>query len=168
MFACLSVFLLSGCGTTVGTNPKTITKGFDNSTQVTINPHGTECGLQMVCPLIGAVWQSTYPDKVILNIGIINDMVNINEIHFNIDGEIIKLKSQQITKYQSIGSTIHESNNSFAAEYEIVNKILNSQRTWIRVATSKGAIEGMVKNGDKDSKSYHALKRFNDQIKEKK
>lgn len=152
---------LVGCATTSGLAPKVTTSGFDGSKRVFIDGHSVACD-QMVCPLIGAIWLSNNPNLVGLKISVINSIVSINSVDLNIDGEIIKLRENTLTDFST--GTLLESSKVFVTDLTVVDKILNSKRAWIRVNTSKGLIENPIIDGSKDSKAYHALKRFKDQV----
>ncbi|MDC4945272.1 hypothetical protein OHW01_18920 [Acinetobacter baumannii] len=152
---------LMGCATTSGLAPKVTTSGFDGSKRVFIDGHSVACD-QMVCPLIGAIWLSNNPNLVGLKISVINSIVSINSVDLNIDGEIIKLRENTLTDFST--GTLLESSKVFVTDLTVVDKILNSKRAWIRVNTSKGLIENPIIDGSKDSKAYHALKRFKNQV----
>ncbi|CAM0732492.1 hypothetical protein L2634_08855 [Acinetobacter baumannii] len=152
---------LVGCATTSGLAPKVTTSGFDGSKRVFIDGHSVACD-QMACPLIGAIWLSNNPNLVGLKISVINSIVSINSVDLNIDGEIIKLRENTLTDFST--GTLLESSKVFVTDLTVVDKILNSKRAWIRVNTSKGLIENPIIDGTKDSKAYHALKRFKDQL----
>ncbi|EOE6711148.1 hypothetical protein ACKSBH_003640 [Acinetobacter baumannii] len=159
--ACLISLGLVGCATTSGTAPKVSTSGFDGSKRVSIDGHGVACD-QMVCPLIGAIWSSNSHNLVGLKISVINSIVAINSVDLNVDGEIIKLRESTLTDFSN--DIVLESSKVFVTDLSTVDKILNSKRAWIRVNTSKGLIENPIIDGSKDSKAYHALKRFKDQV----
>lgn len=152
---------LVGCATTSGLAPKVTTSGFDGSKRVSIEGHGVACD-QMACPLIGAIWSSNNPNLVGLKISVINTIVSINSVDLNIDGEIIKLKENTLTDFST--GTLLESSKVFVTDLSVVDKIINSKKAWIRVNTSKGLIENPIIDGTKDSKAYHALKRFKNQV----
>lgn len=160
------VFGLIGCtATSTGTKPTTVVSGFDNTKRVSISPHGAAC-TSMSCASIGATWISKFPDEVGLSVYLFNNMVSIQAVDFNVDGEIVSLKNSSLTNFEipkySLTGT---SEKTFITDYSIVEKILNSKRSWIRVHTSKGLIEDAIIDGGKDSKAFHALKRFDDQVK---
>jgi hypothetical protein len=152
---------LVGCATTTGSAPKVSSSGFDGSKRVFIDGHSVACD-QMACPLIGAIWSSNNPNLVGLKISVINTIVSINSVDLNIDGEIIKLRENTLTDFST--GTLLESSKVFVSDFSVVDKIINSKRAWIRVNTSKGLIENPIIDGTKDSKAYHALKRFKDQV----
>ncbi len=153
--------VLSGCSTTSGLNAQTATSGFDGKKHVRIAPHGAAC-TSMICPAIGAVWIEEAPDLVGLNFEVVNDIRSIDSAEFNIDGEIIKLKNTDLTRFNTdIGVS---SAKTYTTDFKVVDRIINSKRTWVRLSTSKGYVEAAIIDGDKDSKAFNALKRFKDQV----
>lgn len=161
-FLLIGLFLgFTGCATTTGLAPKVTSSGFDGSKRVSIEGHGVACD-QMLCPLIGANWSSNTPNLVGLKISVMNGLVSINSVDLNIDGEIIKLRENTLTDFST--DTVVESSKIFVTDLTVVDKIINAKRAWIRVNTNKGLIENPIIDGSKDSKAYHALKRFKDQL----
>lgn len=154
---------LGGCATTSGLDAQTGTSGFDGKRHVRIAPHGAAC-TSMICPAIGAVWIEDTPSLVGLNFEVVNDIRSINTAELNIDGEIIKLSNTDLTHFNTeIGAS---SAKSYTTNFDVVDKIINSKRSWVRLSTSKGYVEAAIIDGEKDSKAFHALKRFKAQVKE--
>lgn len=161
----LSCFLI-GCSTTSGLKPITSTSSFDGVKSVGIKPHGAMCK-GVVCPSLGATWLDNQQDNVGFSVELFNTIENIYSLSFNIDGEIITIKALQPTIFsQSVGT--NTSITSIVTEYKLLTKILQSQRTWMKVSTSKGAYEAAIIDGLTDSKAFHALKRFDTQVNEAK
>lgn len=163
LFAC---FLgLMGCtATTTGLKPTTTVSGFDNSKTVSIAPHGVACS-SMSCASIGATWISKFPDDVGLSIFLINNLASIQKVEFNIDGETVQLNSKTITNFDiPKHSLTGTSQKTFVTDYAIIKKIINAKKAWVRVYTSKGLIEDAIIDQNKDSKAFHALKRFDDEV----
>ena len=157
--------VLAGCtATTTTLNPKTTVSGFDQTKRVTIDPHGAAC-TSMSCTSIGATWVSNYPNDVGISIFLMNNMASIQSVDFNIDGEIVTLKSHSLTNFEipkySLTGT---SQKTFITSYSIITRILNSKRSWVRVHTSSGLIEDAIIDGAKDSKAYNALKKFDKEV----
>jgi len=79
----------------------------------------------------------------------------------NIHGERIALTSTAtVTDMGSGGDIMKISAKGFVTELDTVEKIIRSKRTWLRVHTPTGVMEDAVIDGPKDSKAYHALRRF--------
>lgn len=154
-------FGLIGCTTTSGLSAQTATSGFDGKKHVRIAPHGTAC-TSMICPAIGAVWIEDAPSLVGLNFEVINDIRSINAAELNIDGEIIKLTNTDLTRFNTdVGVS---SAKTYTTNFNVVDKIINSKRSWVRLSTSKGYVEAAIVDNGKDSKAFHALKRFKAQV----
>lgn len=157
--AALSLIALSGCSNTSGLSANVGYSGFDNAKTVQIQPHGNDCS-SMVCTGIGAQWNQSHPNSVILIINVFNDVTGITGAQLNIDGEIVTLnRTSGVTDFQ-IDNYVKNSTKGFVTDLSVVHRILNSKRTWLRVSTPTGYIEDRVIDGEQDSKAFHALKRF--------
>lgn len=159
------ILLLTGCGTTTGLSPKVAHSGFDNARTVRIAPHGNAIS-GMIGTGIGAEWSEARKDQVILIIAVFNMYTGITGAELNIDGERIALTpTGTVTDMGSGGDIMKTSTQGFVTPLETVEKILRSKRTWLRVHTPTGTMEDAVIDGAKDSKSYHALRRFMQSVK---
>ena len=155
-----SALFVAACSTTSGTGPDVSRSGFDNATVVRINPHGNACS-GMVCTGLGAHWSGKRPNETILVVTIFNSINAITGAKLNIDGEIHDLKVMEtFTNFNELGAATKESRKGFLVPTNLVRKITTSQRTWLRVSTTSGYVEDAVIDGQKDSKAFHALKRF--------
>ncbi len=117
---------------------------------------------------IGAQWNEVKKDQVILIIAVFNTTTAITGAELNIDGEKLTLTpTADITDMESGGEIMKKSTKGFVTKLATVEKIIRSKRTWLRVSTPTGTMEDAVIDGAKDSKAYHALKRFMDAVKGK-
>ncbi|MDN2482776.1 hypothetical protein [Vibrio agarivorans] len=157
--AFLAAVLLAGCSTTSGLEPNVSHSGFDNATIVSIDPHGNACDT-MVCTGIGAQWNSSQPDQVILLVAVFNEYAGITDVQLNIDGDRVQLQPTRTITDLNNNSAIKTSTKAFVVDLQLVDHILSSNRTWIRVHTPTGYLEDAVIDNGKDSKAYHALSRF--------
>ena len=72
----------------------------------------------------------------------------------NIDGEIIKLSNTDLTRFNTdIGVS---SAKTYTTDFKVVDRIINSKRTWVRLSTSKGYVEAAIIDG---GKVYDELRR---------
>lgn len=161
IFATIAItILLSGCSTTSGTGPAVSHSGFDNATVIRINPHGNACS-GMVCTGLGAHWNATRPEETILVVSVFNSINAITGAKLNIDGEVHQLRVMEtFTNFSEFGAATKESRKGFLVPTSLVRKITMSKRTWLRVNTTSGYVEDAVIDGGKDSKAFHAMKRF--------
>jgi len=158
------VLLVAGCSTTSGTNPEVSYSGFDNARVVRIMPHGTACE-KMLCTGIGADWSSATPKSVMLVVAVYGEYTAITGARLNIDGRQIELvPSRSLTDLDYLGTTYRESTKGFTTDLEVVRQILQSKSTWLRVSTATGYIDNYIIADGKDSKAFHALKRFIDEV----
>lgn len=156
----LALAALAGCSTTSGTGPNVSHSGFDGARVVTINGHGNACK-SMLCTGLGAQWTSKNPTESVLVVYVFNDIKGITGAQLNIDGQTYDLTTMRpFTNFSDFGAATKESRKGFLVPIDLVRKITASQRTWLRVQTTGGYVEDAVIDGQKDSKAYHALKRF--------
>lgn len=155
----VSVLALTGCANTTGLEPTERHSGFDNARIVDIRPHGNAC-TTMVCTGFGLQWNSKYPSSALMIVQVFNDITAILDAQLNIDGEIITLdESQMFSDFETMGY-IKNSSKAFVMPLSTLERITTAKRVWMRVRTPSGTIEDAIIDGQKDSKSYHALKRF--------
>lgn len=158
--AALVLALLAGCSTTSGLDATVSHSGFDNARIVSIDPHGGACR-SVICTGLGAQWNGKRPNQVILIVQIFNDIQAITGAKLNIDGEIHTLTIKEtFTEFSRPGSMLQSSTKGFLTSLDLVQKITNSKRTWLRVQTNSGSFEDAIIDGQTDSKAFHALKRF--------
>lgn len=152
---------LFGCKSTTGMDATEHYSGFDNARIVNIVPHGNACQ-NMVCTGFGLQWSSEHKDSALMVVQIFNQMSAIFGAKLNIDGEVITLyESQLITSTDiSSGGYVKNSSKAFSISLETLRRISKAKRVWMRVETPDGTLEDAIIDGDTDSKSYHALKRF--------
>jgi hypothetical protein len=162
---CVTIALmLSGCATTSGTNPIVSKSGFNNSKTVSIATHGNACST-IVCTGLGAQWDSSEPEKAILVVSIINEIKAITGAELNIDGAKQTLTpTLSVTSFESLGY-IKSSSKGFVVSASTIDEIINAKRVWIRTHTPTGYMEDAVIDGGKDSKAFHALRRFMVEVK---
>lgn len=160
LFTLFSIALIAACSTTSGLDATTSHSGFDNAKVVSIDPHAGACHM-VVCTGLGAQWNGKRPNDTILIVHIFNEIQGITAAKLNIDGEIHTLSTKEtFTEFSRPGSMMKSSTKGFLTSLELVRKITNSKRTWLRVSTNSGAFEDAIIDGEADSKAFHALKRF--------
>ncbi len=153
------LLFLAGCATTTGIAPTTSHSGFDNASVVTIPAHGNACS-GMVCTGLGAQWSAKTPETALLMVNIINEYRGITGAQLNMDGQVLTLKKTATATTMEASGGMKQSTQSFIVPLSLIRDITNSQRTWLRVQTPSGSYEDAVIDGAKDSKAFHALKRF--------
>lgn len=151
--------LMFGC-TKIGTSVNVGHSGFDNARTVSISPHAS-AGIGPIYLGLGAQWNASNPDTVILIVAVFFKYTGITGAELNIDGEKVSLTqlSSSSTDMDNSGG-FQISKRGFASDIAIVKKITASKRTWLRLHTPTGYIEDAVIDGAKDSKAYNALIRF--------
>lgn len=156
-----AAFLLTlvGCATTTGLAPTTSHSGFDNASVVSISSHGNAC-TGMTCTGLGAQWSAKTPETALLMVSISNEYKGITGAQLNMDGQVLTLKKTVTATSMDGSGGIKQSTQSFIVPLSLIRDITNSKRTWLRVQTTAGSYEDAVIDGDKDSKAFHALKRF--------
>jgi hypothetical protein len=153
---------MSGCGTKTGLSANVAYSGFDNARTVSISPHmnAGNAGPGTIGPGLGAQWNASHPDSVVLIVALFNQYTGITGAELNIDGEKISLAGSSNPTDMSLHYGSRISTQAFATDIATVKKIIASKRTWLRVHTPTGYIEDAVIDGATDSKAYHALIRF--------
>lgn len=160
------VAVVNGCGTTTGLSPKTAHSGFDNARTVDISPHGTISSGNSAGIGIGAQWNEAHKDQAILIFVVYLTYTGITGAELNIDGEKIALTpTATVTDMASDVTGMKSSAKGFVTKLDTVERIVRSKRTWVRLHTPTGTMESAVIDGAKDSKAYHALKRFMNDVK---
>ncbi|MGX5913920.1 hypothetical protein ACR0ST_04240 [Aliidiomarina sp. Khilg15.8] len=159
--AVAGVLVLSACSTTVGTGPKVSYSDYHNHKQVEIAPHGAACtGWDMQCSMLGAQWSEEKPDQVFFIIGTANEVTSIRGATIFVGDDEFKLsRPANNTQIDRLGTYV-DSARGFSGDLSLVKAIVESPRSAIRVETPAGYMEDVIKDGEKDSKAYHALVRF--------
>ncbi|MBR9806014.1 MAG: hypothetical protein GYB49_02170 [Alphaproteobacteria bacterium] len=158
--------LFTACATTTGLDAKTTYSGFDDAAIVNIQPHGLGCDGAFICLSLGAEWQQAEPEQVLMLVQITGKTQGITGAALNIDGQKINLaEASTATEFERVAGAIETSTQVFVAPVEVIDEILAAKRVWIRVNTTSGFMEDYIIDGDKDSKAYHALKRFSSEMK---
>ncbi|MGP1666889.1 MAG: hypothetical protein ACTS5I_13445, partial [Rhodanobacter sp.] len=150
---------------------------FDNSHTVWIEAHGTNCGMSMVCSMLGAQWTDSTPDKAMLVVQTMGSYAAITAAAVNIDGRIVVLPMpKSLTHYSqslpqpsgqynaAMAELGRTSTQGFDASLGLIRQILAAHSVKLRVQTSEVTIDSIVFTADKDSKAHHALKRFMAQV----
>tara|TARA_Y100001968_G_scaffold286015_1_gene286397 strand:- start:715 stop:1221 length:507 start_codon:yes stop_codon:yes gene_type:complete len=155
----LALMGLAGCATTTGLEPTERFSGFDNARVVDIQPHGNAC-TGMVCTGFGLQWNSKYPENAFMIVEVFNDITAIFGAQLNVDGNIVTLQESQLTSDFESDGYVKNSSKAFLISMDTLRRIETAHRVWMRVETPSGTIEDAIIDGETDSKSYHALKRF--------
>ena len=161
--AAFGAAVLSSCGTTTGLAAQTSYSGFDQSAVVSIEPHGAACRT-MICTQLGAQWSGAYPDDVVLIVGLFGTNEIISGAAFNINGTTLQLTAPNTLTDHDFNRYLKSSEKGFLAPLSLIDDILTAERVWLRVSTPTGSYEDAIIEPGRDSKAYHALKRFRDQV----
>lgn len=161
--------LLMAAGSAYAADAKIATDDFDGATRVWVDPHGLDCGMTMVCPMLGARWTSRLPNEAVLQVEVINAYAAIQGAKLNIDGEIIDLQpldAAAATKFSSnvqiaAGAPVsRRSSREYLVSLDLVKRIQSAQSVKVRVVTAEGVVDGTLSGGKKPSKAQGALQRF--------
>lgn len=158
---------LAGCTTTSGSAPQVSRSGFDGARVVSIQAHGLACR-DMLCPGLGAEWNSRRPDMAVLSVHLFNAYAPITGAELSIGGRpAVRLHDPIMPTGLSYSGGMRQSSQAFAVPMALVREIAASDRAWLRVLTTSGAVEEAIVDGGTDSKALHALRRFVGQVDEK-
>lgn len=154
--------LAAGCANTTGGDAKVSQSGFHQAAVVKIDPHGTGMmnGLSMQVITIGAQWQQQNPNTAVVLAGVYGEIIGVTGAALNIDGEIVDLKPiPGLTRFEGSGMQA-QSLRTFNTSVDTIRKLAGAKRVWIKLNTTKGWMEDGIIDGEKDSKAYHAMRRF--------
>lgn len=165
LLACIA---LAGCATTSGLSAHSEVSNFDGSRTVSIDPHGTWCGMRMnPCAMVGAQWNSAHPDSAFLDIEMIWQYTGIEGAEVNIGGQITRLTpSKYPTQFSNVdpgsawGPMLRQSDQSFVVPLALIREMATAPDVRIRVDTTEGYDDGVIISPEHDSKAYYALQRF--------
>lgn len=144
-----------------GTRVTTHTSDFDGSTEISVEPHGADCGFNMAGVLVGATWSTAWESTVMLSVGTINHYAIIERAALNIDGQLVQLEKEGITQHEQIG-VVEESTARFKTDLATVRALVAAPRSMIRLTTDKGYQDCHIRKAEKPkgSLAYDALARF--------
>lgn len=160
---------LLAAGSAHAADAKIETDAFDGATRVWVDPHGLDCGAQMVCPLLGARWTSGRKDEAVLQVEVVNVYAGIRGAALNVGGEIIELvplDEGAATRFTSNVQTAagapvsRRSSRDYLVPLALVRKIADAPSVKVRVYTAEGTVDGTLAGGKKPAKAYGALQRF--------
>jgi hypothetical protein len=133
--------------------------------------------MSMICSLLGAVWNSNSPEKAQFVVEYDGDYSSIDAAALNIDGKVIELEpvdattsySNDMAEYgvnQSSAMNVltRESKRNFWTSIDLIRQIETSRNVKLRVVTGRVTIDSVIIDGGADSKAYHALERFLQQV----
>ena len=161
---------LAGCATNSGSDATEHRSGFSGGRIVSISPHGAICPIATMgvgCSSLGAYWDSTRPDRAQLVVMLLDARYkSISGLDLNIDGRITRLEPISLpTASERIpGAGVVQSSRHFATTLAIVRELKSAKRVWLRIHTLDGYLESAIIDGAQDSKAYHAIGRFVEQV----
>lgn len=164
----ISAFL-SGCLATMPNSVSETKSTFDGTTQYKMEPgfiyENASFGSWGAFKL-GLFWDTKMADNILVKAQINNNIVNIvsdEGLQFNIDGELIKLSSTDVTTdFESDivnGVVYKNSSKNFIANKALINKLLSSKSAKVKLVTRKGFLEGDFK-ADKPSAAIRGFRDF--------
>ena len=165
----LLVLGLLASGAAYGADAKVAKDNFDGATRVWVDPHGLDCGMAMVCPMLGARWTSNEPADAVLEVEVLNAYAAIEGAKLNVDGEfidLVPLDAEAMTKFKSnVGiaggaPVTRRSTRDYLVPLSLVQKLVAAGDVKLRVLTADGAVDGTLSGGKKPSKAQGALQRF--------
>lgn len=150
---------------------KTSYSGFDNAKVVTVEPiSNTQNSTVKLNTVLGAQWNAAHPEDVILIAGVFSlkdrqgiaeaELIGITGAELNIDGEKTDLQPTGTIPVITDNFILMEYTNGYTTKLSVIDKILKSKRTWLRVHTPTGTVENAVIDGGLESGAYQALEKF--------
>ena len=144
-----------------------IQSGFDNTKEVTLKPYGTSSciGFGNQCVSLGALWRSSSPDVVALDLHTLGKFYNMTDLAINIDGRIIKANRINMAYDHKLTGQYKESFQRFAISKGDFDQLLSAQKVWFKISTIGGGyIETNLIDNGKSTLAHGGLIRFNSQL----
>lgn len=164
---------LGGCSTTqmraIEQNHVAVVKTvstFDNATVITNKNkgslYGNPFGPYTNKVLMSGYYTTAHPEVIMLNISYIDeqDLLSLNKISFNIDGEMFESIAPNTTDYGNLSyaTNVRQSTNNFVIPLSLANKIANAKDVRVRIHTSKGFIDRFLVKPDEQEPQSQATK----------
>lgn len=160
----LLVLALVGCSTMPNNVTRTVSS-FDGTVEYVMQPgviFHDEGAFSSGTFKLGLFWNSNMGESVQIIANVPMQVVNIHGLQISIDGEIVRLRSGAIftdteitpTKYM----TFTESEKMFAADLDLIRRMLESESVMVRLDISGGYLEGDFKIA-KPSAAVHGFPR---------
>jgi hypothetical protein len=171
ILACVTV--LSGCMPSMPNNIRESSSKFDGSHEYRMSPGfiyesaDTFSGAQLS---LGLHWSSANKELVTIFAEIQGEIINIHSsegLQFNVDGEYIKLSSNQVTtdfeSSVSNGLVAKASSKPFTVKRDVLDKILSGEKVFVKLITNAGYVEGEF-TADKPSAAIRGFREFSQKI----
>lgn len=143
------------------------TSNFDGAKEVTLKPYGTSTcmGFGKTCVSVGALWRSTEPQIVALELVSLRSLINMSHLAISADGDIIVAERVPLTAQYEITGFYRQSAQRFFITKSDLDKILNAKKVWMKISVVGGSyIETNLINDDKSTLARDGLIRFRTEI----
>lgn len=140
---------------------------FDGTKEVTLKPYGTSSciGFGKTCISVGALWRSASPEVVALDLHTLGVFVNMTDLAFNIDGQIVKANKATLAFDHTLTGNYKQSFQRFIITKADFDKILSAQKVWLKVSLIGGSyIETNLINDGKTTLAREGLMRFSTEL----
>lgn len=141
--------------------------GFDDSKEVTLKPYGTSScmGFGNQCVSVGALWKSSAPDVVGIDLHTLGKFYNMTNLAINIDGRIIQANRVDMAYDHTLTGRYKQSFQRFVILKDDFDQMLNAQKVWFKISTVGGGyIETNLIDNGKSTLARDGLIRFNSQL----
>lgn len=165
---------LSTAFTKWGSAARTSVSSFDGSKTVSIDPHPLYCqGIASQCIDLGFVWSNKNPSQSTILVRVKNrekaKFHPVDSFKLNIDGNFIEVQPQSIASSQYdhtvSGDTITTlSDRPFNAPISLLERIEKSTSTKFSIKADGILAEGELKNSKDNTRAYHAMLRFLEEV----
>ena len=127
------------------------------NTVVLIEPKKDACS-QKMCAVVTPKWNSSEPKKLQLRSHIAQLHVNIRSASILIDGQEIILNTENsTTRSENLDGSNKLSMQNHYANYDIIDRILSAQEAIIKIRTTNGETETLIKSQGQMSQQGEVL-----------
>jgi hypothetical protein len=106
---------------------------FDQSTEVSIDPHGAECGFRMTGILVGGFWNSKRPDVVMLKLATVNRYASLQSAALSIDGSIVRLDKAGVNQHENALGVSQTSTGTFQMSFVDFDRLVKAKKSMVRL-----------------------------------
>lgn len=134
------------------------------NTIVFIEPKKDACS-QKMCAVVTPKWNSGEPKKLQLRSHIAQLHVNIRSASILIDGQEIILNTENsTTRSENLDGSNKLSMQNHYANYDIIDRILSAQEAIIKIRTTNGEAEALIKSQGQISQQGEVLEVFKSKV----
>lgn len=142
----LVVLGVVGCSSNLSTSTPQVTKSnFDGSSIISYKPSNIICDSLSLCPNIGFVFNSKSKEYIGVNVVVPTQIKAINEIAFNIDGDIKTFRSEKLSDITLLNN-YNYSSQTFLVPTNYLRKARDAKEVKVRISGLSYTQDGSLHN----------------------